>query len=417
VSTASFVIRDVRIFDGVDVIEQGSVSVRDGRIESVRPYSGFEDPTSDTAAYDYVIDGAHGTLLPGLIDSHAHPAGDALRQALLFGVTLEMDMFTVPERLGDQRETAARRDDVADIRSASTGATVLGGQPSMLIGLSFREQFPVVTGPHDAAQFVRDRIAEGADFIKFLIDDGAALGTSMPTLDEQTARIVVDEAHEHGLLAVAHATSAACTLTAIRAGADGLVHAYMNEPPSDDVVEIIRNSGVFVVPTLVTMGSLAGDLTGQAIADDNRVSRWLAPEWRQNLCACWQLSSPSSLANAKRVTAALHNAGVPLLAGTDAADVGVYGTAHGASLHQELAELVDCGLTAREALTAATAEAARVWRLPDRGRIAPGYQADMVLCQGDPTSRISASLSIRDVWRRGSRLDRVASSQSSAGVR
>jgi Amidohydrolase family len=258
----------------------------------------------NTSGYD-VIDGAGSTLIPGLIDSHAHPTGDALALASRFGVTTEMDMFTVPERLGDQRVRAAQRNDIADIRSASTGATVLGGHPSRLIGLSFREQFPVVNGPDDAAQFVRDRIAEGADYIKFLIDNGAAMGHPSPTLSEEVATLVAAEAHRHGLLAVAHATSAEGALIALRAGADGLMHVFIDQPPSPEVIDTIAASRAFVVPTLVTMGSMAGELTGGVVAEDERAKHLIPNDWHANLCQCWQLGSTSSLDNGKQATAGM----------------------------------------------------------------------------------------------------------------
>jgi imidazolonepropionase-like amidohydrolase len=295
---------------------------------------------------------------------------------------------------------------VADIRSASTGATVLGGHPSRLIGRAFREQFPVVAGPADAAQFVRDRIAEGADFIKLLIDDGTAKGETLPTLSEDVARIIVDTAHGYGLLAVAHATSVNDALTAVRAGVDGLAHVFMDQPPTEEAVEAIAKAGVFVIPTLVTMGSIAGDITGQTLADDERVRRYIPDDWHSNLCQCRHLNVPSSLANAMLATGELHRAGVTIVAGTDTADVGNAGTAHGVSLHQELALLVDCGLTPGEALTAATSSAAAKFRLTDRGRIAAGLQADLLLVSGDPTTNIADTLSIREIWRRGDRLDR-----------
>ncbi|MGY0499267.1 amidohydrolase family protein [Nocardia sp. FBN12] len=397
-NSTRFAVKDVRIFDGDTVLDRGTVLVDGATITAV-------GDSLDSTGFE-VIDGSGATLIPGLIDCHTHPTGDALALAILFGVTTELDMFTVPERLGEQRIHAAQRNDVADIRSASTGATVLGGHPSMLIGLSFREQFPVVTGPEDAAQFVRDRIAEGADYIKLLIDNGAAMGHPSPTLSEEAARVVVDEAHKHGLLAVAHATSADAALIAVRAGVDGLVHVFMDQPPTPEVIDTIAEAGVFVVPTLVTMGSLAGDLTGAAVAEDRRAKALIPEDWHRNLCQCWQMGSPSSLDNAKQAAAALRSAGVPLLAGTDAADVGVLGTAHGISLHQELALLVECGLTPTQALAAATSVAADKFGLTDRGRIAPGLQADLVLVNGDPTRTIADSLSIDRVWRRGEVLDR-----------
>jgi imidazolonepropionase-like amidohydrolase len=94
---------------------------------------------------------------------------------------------------------------------------------------------------------------------------------------------------------------------------------------------------------------------------------------------------------------------VRILAGTDA---GVPGTAHGASLHHELELLTQCGLTATQALAAATAVPAAWFGLSDRGRVAPGRQADLVLVRGDPTTDITHTRSILAVWRRGQRIDR-----------
>jgi imidazolonepropionase-like amidohydrolase len=103
---------------------------------------------------------------------------------------------------------------------------------------------------------------------------------------------------------------------------------------------------------------------------------------------------------------ALHKAGVDILAGCDVSDplpiLG--GLAHGASLHHELQLLVAAGLTPIEALQAATATPARRFGLSDRGRIAPGARADLLLVDGNPTTNISDTLSIRTVWRQGVKL-------------
>ena len=110
-----------------------------------------------------------------------------------------------------------------------------------------------------------------------------------------------------------------------------------------------------------------------------------------------------------QATGRLHHAGVPLLAGTDAADVGVLGTAHGVSLHGELSLLVDAGLTPIDALRAATSTPADRFGLTDRGRVRSGLQADLVLVDGDPTTTVTDSLSIVEVWRRGTRVPRELS--------
>lgn len=77
------------------------------------------------------------------------------------------------------------------------------------------------------------------------------------------------------------------------------------------------------------------------------------------------------------------------------------GLAHGASLHHELQYLVTAGLTPARALRAA---AARRFRLSDRGRVAEGLRADLLLVDGDPTTDIGDTLNTRAVWRRGTRL-------------
>ncbi len=101
----------------------------------------------------------------------------------------------------------------------------------------------------------------------------------------------------------------------------------------------------------------------------------------------------------------LHAAGVPILAGTDAINPG---TAHGASLHRELELLVAAGLSPSQALAAATSLAADRFGLADRGRIAPGLRADLLLVTGDPCTEIKATRAIVGVWKQGQSIDREA---------
>ncbi len=398
---AKFVIKGARLFDGDAVVEAGSVLVEGEKIVAVGER--LETP-SETG----IIDGRGMTLLPGLIDAHTHALPPSLEHAILFGVTTELDMFSCPEWMNDQRKQAASRNDIADVRSASVGATVLGGHPSMMIGIVFTEQFPILASAHDAPAFVATRMAEGADYIKLIIEDGAALGHPAPTLDLEMASALVSAAHAHGKMAVAHATSVEGFRQAIAAGVDGIVHVFVDRPPTDEVIGAVWDSGVFVTPTLSTMGSLTGEITGEDLAHDDRVRGLVPADWHRNLCRCWQLRSPGRLKHALDATIALHRAGVPILAGTDAAGVGVVGTAHGISLHGELKLLVQSGLTPLEALRAATSLPASHFKLTDRGRLAPGMQADLLLIEGDPTTNINDTLSISSIWRRGERLDRDA---------
>lgn len=91
---------------------------------------------------------------------------------------------------------------------------------------------------------------------------------------------------------------------------------------------------------------------------------------------------------------------MPILAGTDAnnAPGAPASVPHGPSLHHELALLVDAGLTPRDALRAATALPARHFGLADRGAVAPGLRAGLVLVDGDPLADITATARVRAVW-------------------
>src|SRR5699024_9534069 len=103
---------------------------------------------------------------------------------------------------------------------------------------------------------------------------------------------------------------------------------------------------------------------------------------------------PAVLENIRK----LHAAGVPLLAGSDA---GNPGTAHGPSLHHELALLVEAGLTPIEALRAATSIPARQFGLAGRGCLQPGCRADLVLIDGNPLDDIRHTVRIDAVWKTG----------------
>ena len=97
----------------------------------------------------------------------------------------------------------------------------------------------------------------------------------------------------------------------------------------------------------------------------------------------------------------LHKAGVDILAGCDVFEpIPILGgLAHGASLHHELQLMVAAGLKPLEALRSASSIPARRFGLTDRGRIAPGLRADLLLVEGDPTTNISGTLSILSIWR------------------
>lgn len=382
--------RNVRVFDGVAVHEGLDVLVREGRIAEVG--RGIRGPAGAV-----VVEGAGRTLLPGLIDAHTHAFTTEPAEAVIFGVTTELDMFTDHRTAARWRreQSQGRANDRADVFSAGTLVTAPQGH-----GTQFGLPIPTISVADSADAFVQARIDEGSDWIKIVYDDGTTYGLAWPTIDRALLAALVRAAHRRERLAVVHIGSAAGARDALEAGADGLVHLFTDSLPAQSLIELARERGAFVVPTLVVLQSITGVPGGAPLLEDPRIEPYLLPAHRASL----RQAFPTGPGMAERyrvpveTVRRLHAAGVPILAGSDAPNPG---TSHGAALHMELELLVEAGLSPTEALAAATSVPARVFGLEDRGRIAPGLRADLVLVQGDPTTDITTTRAIEGVWKGG----------------
>jgi len=392
-------ITNARVFDGEHVITNQTVVINGGHIHSL----GGVVPVGAT-----VIDAQGATLMPGLIDSHVHTDINGLYDALRFGVTTELEMMG--HWTAQERKEIAERHDIADLRSPGMGITPPGGHPTEYMpegDFPPEYAFPVVATPDEAVKFVAARVAEGADYIKIFLEDGTAVGyPGLPVLSNEILLTSVREAHRYGKMAIAHATTAAAAHQAIAAGVDGLAHVFIDRPDNvGEIVAAIAASGAFVTPCL-TVNSTAIGHTAAVLAADERVRSRLSKKWLDALSSAMKTYPQGNMDDVFANVIDLHNAGVAILAGTDVSEPlpQFGGLAHGASLHHELQLLVAAGLTPIEALRAATVTPARRFGLTDRGHIAPGARADLLLVDGDPTTSISDTLSIRAVWHQGVQL-------------
>ena len=387
-------ITNVRLFDGSKVIPHATVIIDGTKIVA----AGAKVAVPAGAK---VIDGNGKTLLPGLIDSHTHVFPGSLERALRFGVTTEMDMFTSLRLLDALRAEQAKGPvtNRADIYSAGTLVTVAGGHGS--------EYFPIPTYKtgDDPQAFIDARIAEGSDYIKLIVETGEAYGLKWPTLSKSDLTALIAAAHKRGKLAVVHVSTLSGARDAIDAGADALVHIFADKMPDAAFGKFVAAHHAFVVPTLTVNESTTGVGSGTSLITDKQLAPYLGPDEMTNLKAAFprRPGATVSMANAFEAVRQLKSAGVPILAGTDAPNPG---TAHGASMHRELELLVKAGLTPVEALTAATSVPAKQFKLNDRGRVAAGLRADLLLVDGDPTTDILATRNIVSVWKNGAALDR-----------
>jgi imidazolonepropionase-like amidohydrolase len=390
------VFRNVDVFDGSAIHRGQSVVVVQGKIESVaqqvKPGAGAE-----------IVDGSGLTLLPGLIDCHTHTfAEDMLKQALVFGVTTELDMFTDYHIAAAfrQQQASGNAGARADLYSAGTLVTAKGGH-----GTQFGVPIPTIARPEEAQQFVDDRLKEGSDYIKIVYEDGEPYGIKFTPISKETLAAVVAAAHTRHKLAVVHVSKREQARAALAAGADGLVHLFVDQPIDDGLVRLAADKKAFIVPTLTVLQSTGGAPSGQVLLDDPSLAPYLTAADALSLKASFPRNATASATYRvpREAVSKLKTAGVPLLAGTDAPNPG---TTHGASIHRELELLVDAGLTPAEALAAATAVPAHHFRLADRGRIAPGLRADLLLVKGDPTRNIQATRAIVGIWKAGRSVDR-----------
>jgi imidazolonepropionase-like amidohydrolase len=358
----TFAITDVRVFDGTALTPPRTVFVDHGLIVE-------NGPT------DHLINGSGGTLLPGFIDAHIHlDAPSNLQEFASWGVTTGLDMGTNPKSLVDSMRNVHG---LTDIRSALSPASGPGGLQTTMNTFALST---VLYGPEDAEAFIADRVVEGCDFVKIIIEDPADKGDA--ALGGDTIAAIVVAAHAKNFLTIAHASSPAAVQLGIDAGVDFLTHVPLRAPISPEQIATMVAKGIKIIPTLSMMEGIG--------------AKFGMPT-----------SGPGpGIHLAQASVRALRAAGVPILAGTDAnnAPFVPFSPKLGESFHGELALLVGAGLTPAETLRSATELIADSFGLTDRGRIAPGLRADLVLVDGDPTVDIGATRAIRNVWITGSRV-------------
>ena len=358
-----------RIFDGERMHDEGGTVVVDaGRITGVRL-------------------GGRGlpgvTLLPGLIDCHVHLCADAGPGALGRVAEVDLDATVDAALRAHLRAGVTTVRDLGDLRGAVLARRPFAGLPTV-VGSGAPLTSPgghcaalggEVRGAEQIRRAVRARVAEGADVIKVMASGGVltpGTDTSVPQFTEAELAAAVDEAHAHGVPVTAHAHAVSAVWQALRAGVDGIEHCTS-----------VTAHGAHVDGTLAAALAASGIALCLTLGSDPAVA--VPPE----IVAMAARAGLSQAALQDGVTR-LHRAGARIVAGSDAG----LGPAkpHGI-LPRTLAEYVDSGMPAVAALHTATAAAAEACGLGGRkGRIRAGFDADLLIVDGDPGADITALL-------------------------
>ena len=307
---SKFLIRDVHLFDGIDVHAQPqTVQVSDGIIQYVGETTPAILPDDNDDDDLVTIDGKGCTLLPGLIDAHTHVfrGVEQVKGAIVAGVTTVLDMHNEPSNARYMKDLARRCSELPEIFSALHAATIDGGwpraivrhtnsDPEVLVGL---DGWPKLTTPKSAAAYVAQNKAMGADFIKLMQESGECLTLSpLPAPTQTLQEAVVNAAHAHDLLTFAHATNLRETMLVLEAGVDAMAHQFFDQPHTQQLINAYTTSPVrpFVIPTLTAISSMMGLSTardwveGPGAAASNK--KLLTESSRHCLCDCMKISRP-----------------------------------------------------------------------------------------------------------------------------
>lgn len=384
-------------------------------VESEKLTGAIEFKIKDGVLVDSVSAGAQridlsdATCLPGLIDMHVHLTSQSSPRAYLERFTLNTADyafrsadyakktveagFTTVRNLGDDGTvTRSLRSAVnqgiivgpriftAGKSLATTGghADPTNGSRDDLLG-DPNAKHGVVNGPIDARKAVRQRYKEGADLIK-ITATGGVLSTAKsgqnPQFMQDELEAIIETANDYGFKVAAHAHGADGMKRAIRAGVASIEHGTLMD---DETRKLMRQNGTYLVPTI-----LAGEFVAQKAEIDGYFPEIVRPKARS--------IGPQLKANFAKAV----EAGVKIAFGTDS---GV--SAHGDNA-QEFKLMVDNGMTAMQAIVAATVSAADLLGETETlGSLEVGKAADIIAVKGNPLDDITLLEDVRFVMKAG----------------
>jgi imidazolonepropionase-like amidohydrolase/ABC-type multidrug transport system permease subunit len=434
-------IQNARLFlgDG-NVVEQGSVLLKNGRIAEI--YTGAAPDAKSLKAT--LIDGAGKTLLPGLIDVHAHfgsPGGfwEDVTQYQNVDEAIDRELaaylysgVTAVKSLGDATDSILRHRAMnhsgeklgAELFVVGPMFTAPGGHGTEYaeyvpetMRKSFLEQLVrLPKNAEEAKQQVDALNKDGVDGIKAILEGGWP-GHVIPRLDPELLRAIVAAAHADHLTVVCHTGGARDVADALNAGVDGIEHGSERDIIPSEMFAKMKQAGTAYDPTLAVFEAIGDTARGDFSPLDRSLVQQVAPpklieQSKHILAKSSQFDEkrkafqnhPMTLDDANHNLMQAYQAGVLLVTGTDSGNPQMI---HGPGIHRELQLWVKAGIPPAVALQAATSNAARLLRTDNRmGYIRKGYEANLLLVDGNPLQDISVTERISSVFFKGEAIRR-----------
>jgi imidazolonepropionase-like amidohydrolase len=405
------------------VIENGSFVVRDGHITAIGNKLAIPAGTAH-------VNLSGKTVMPAMINAHVHIGYekyttwgaqnytaenvlDHLQREAFYGTAATQSVGSSPleASLEFQRDQMAGKFPAASRFLFTPGYAPPDGGPDEVLraGTSVLHAINEVSTDQEARASIRKMSDLGIKAVKIWVDDRRG---TYPKMTPEVYNAIIDEAHKHGMLVHAHATTLADQKAVVRAGVDVLVHLVQNEKLDENYLALLRQKK----PYWATVISL-GDPTAvcqhdpffeQALPAETLAKIRATTERRPLVPSC----GPPAPNTAAREEIIQYNfprmiaAGVRLVMGTD---TGIEpGHTFGSGEHVELARWVQLGLTPSQAITAATQRPAELLGLKDLGTLAVGKRADFIVLDANPWEDILNTRRISNVYLDGAKFDREA---------